>query len=55
MTPEQFEKFADAVEQDPWPCKYGHTSCTDRRGGRCFDEEYQNTFGDTQDDEEDDE
>ena len=39
MTPAQFYQFAGRVRKDAWPCKYGHTRCSDRDGGPCLCEE----------------
>jgi hypothetical protein len=34
----QLRAFIDKVNDDAYPCKYGHTACAVRPGGRCSDE-----------------
>jgi hypothetical protein len=33
------------------PCKYGHNGCSDRQGGRCSDEAWQQQCSDESDEE----
>jgi hypothetical protein len=41
MTDTQYKAFLERISKDAHPCKYGHTQCSDRQGGRCSDEESQ--------------
>lgn len=34
----QLRAFIGKVNDDAYPCKYGHTACAVRPGGRCSDE-----------------
>jgi hypothetical protein len=34
-----------------WACKYGHNGCSDRQGGRCSDEAWQQQCSDESDEE----
>jgi hypothetical protein len=48
------EGFMDRVNSDEeggWPCKYGHNGCSDRQGGRCSDEAWQQQCSDESDEE----
>ena len=46
------EAFVDRVNSDEgWPCKYGHQGCSDRQGGRCSDEAWQQQCSDESDEE----
>ena len=46
------EAFMDRVNADEgWPCKYGHIGCSDKAGGRCSDEAWQQQCSDESDEE----
>lgn len=48
------EALMDRVNSDAeggWPCKYGHNGCSDRQGGRCSDETWQQQCSDESDEE----
>lgn len=48
------EAFIDRVNEDElggFSCRYGHTGCSDREGGRCSDEAWQQQCSDESDEE----
>ena len=51
----ELEAFMDRVNHEDnyggWACKYGHTGCSDRQGGRCSDEAWQQQCSDESDEE----
>lgn len=55
MTLAQLTAFMDRVNHEDnyggWPCKYGHNGCSDRHGGRCSDETWQQQCSDESDEE----
>lgn len=48
---EAFMSLAGDEELGCWPCRYGHTACSDRQGGRCSDELWLRQCRDETDDE----
>jgi hypothetical protein len=47
------ERLFEKVNSDygGWACKYGHNGCSDRQGGRCSDEAWQQQCSDESDEE----
>jgi hypothetical protein len=51
----ELDAFMDRVKHEDnyggWACKYGHNGCSDRQGGRCSDEAWQQQCSDESDEE----
>jgi hypothetical protein len=48
---EEFMSLAGDEEYGCYPCRHGHTACSDRTGGRCSDELWQRQCSDESDEE----
>lgn len=46
---EEFMSLAGDEEHGCYPCRHGHVSCSDRTGGRCSDELWQQQCSDESD------
>jgi hypothetical protein len=46
---EEFMSLAGDEEYGCYPCRHGHTACSDRTGGRCSDELWQRQCSDESD------
>jgi hypothetical protein len=48
---EAFIDRVNDVDDECYPCKYGHIGCSDKAGGRCSDEAWQQQCSDESDEE----